>query len=194
MSLHFHQMTNPIQSRMILLRRSRYPFFFFKAEDGMRDGHVTGVQTCALPICPARREAPGTTGPPRETGRRLPPGPTPLWQDRRRVRSGRADVLWPALTEADGHGALLDAADDAERQAPAAHPVQRRVELVGVGHRLAVDRHDQVAGLDARVARRAALLDDPDQQALALGQADRAAQLPGHASRRDADAKARPCR
>src|SRR5437870_8495328 len=29
-----------------------YPFFFFffQAEDGIRDGHVTGVQTCALPI------------------------------------------------------------------------------------------------------------------------------------------------
>src|SRR5690625_7906905 len=25
--------------------------FFFQAEDGIRDGHVTGVQTCALPIC-----------------------------------------------------------------------------------------------------------------------------------------------
>src|SRR5207253_8293276 len=23
---------------------------FFQAEDGIRDGHVTGVQTCALPI------------------------------------------------------------------------------------------------------------------------------------------------
>src|SRR5439155_15082608 len=27
-----------------------YLFFFFQAEDGIRDGHVTGVQTCALPI------------------------------------------------------------------------------------------------------------------------------------------------
>src|SRR5437870_6341591 len=27
-----------------------YFFFFFQAEDGIRDGHVTGVQTCALPI------------------------------------------------------------------------------------------------------------------------------------------------
>src|SRR5699024_11740655 len=26
------------------------PFFFFKAEDGIRDRNVTGVQTCALPI------------------------------------------------------------------------------------------------------------------------------------------------
>src|SRR5215469_17431909 len=27
-------------------------FFFFQAEDGIRDLYVTGVQTCALPICP----------------------------------------------------------------------------------------------------------------------------------------------
>src|SRR2546422_7850831 len=26
-------------------------FFFFQAEDGIRDVAVTGVQTCALPIC-----------------------------------------------------------------------------------------------------------------------------------------------
>ena len=26
-------------------------FFFFQAEDGIRDRNVTGVQTCALPIC-----------------------------------------------------------------------------------------------------------------------------------------------
>src|SRR5690606_32667705 len=30
--------------------RLRYLFFFFQAEDGIRDFHVTGVQTCALPI------------------------------------------------------------------------------------------------------------------------------------------------
>src|SRR5258708_22928132 len=28
--------------------------FFFQAEDGIRDDLVTGVQTCALPIFPAR--------------------------------------------------------------------------------------------------------------------------------------------
>src|SRR5271166_2790212 len=39
-------------------------FFFFQAEDGIRDGHVTGVQTCALPIyrrSPHRRH-PGVAG------------------------------------------------------------------------------------------------------------------------------------
>src|SRR5256884_6100891 len=28
-----------------------YAVFFFQAEDGIRDVAVTGVQTCALPIC-----------------------------------------------------------------------------------------------------------------------------------------------
>src|SRR5947208_8029405 len=37
-----------------------YPFFFFQAEDGIRDDLVTGVQTCALPIsiCSAAMAAP----------------------------------------------------------------------------------------------------------------------------------------
>src|SRR5688500_19175632 len=30
-------------------------FFFFQAEDGIRDYKVTGVQTCALPISACRR-------------------------------------------------------------------------------------------------------------------------------------------
>src|SRR5256885_8487675 len=32
-------------------------FFFFQAEDGIRDYKVTGVQTCALPICPTATRA-----------------------------------------------------------------------------------------------------------------------------------------
>src|SRR5439155_13648351 len=32
--------------------QSLLSIFFFQAEDGIRDGHVTGVQTCALPISP----------------------------------------------------------------------------------------------------------------------------------------------
>src|SRR5689334_19219901 len=52
-------------------------FFFFQAEDGIRDGTVTGVQTCALPIsqalalrlddCGARR---GAGAPPRTTAQK----------------------------------------------------------------------------------------------------------------------------
>src|SRR2546429_8463305 len=35
-------------------RHHRPRFFFFQAEDGIRDVAVTGVQTCALPICYGR--------------------------------------------------------------------------------------------------------------------------------------------
>ena len=34
-----------------MLEVSQCVFFFFQAEDGIRDIGVTGVQTCALPIC-----------------------------------------------------------------------------------------------------------------------------------------------
>src|SRR5437762_8646470 len=33
-------------------------FFFFQAEDGIRDTSVTGVQTCALPICHSSHDGP----------------------------------------------------------------------------------------------------------------------------------------
>src|SRR2546425_944455 len=33
------------------------PYFFFQAEDGIRDKLVTGVQTCALPIYRGARDA-----------------------------------------------------------------------------------------------------------------------------------------
>src|SRR5690606_40526234 len=36
--------------------------FFFQAEDGIRDFHVTGVQTCALPISPARSSQSTSSG------------------------------------------------------------------------------------------------------------------------------------
>src|SRR4051794_41919505 len=59
-------------------------FFFFQAEDGIRDGRVTGVQTCSLPIwalwtstTPRNRRvmAAGTQGyePPPLQGRKLGP-------------------------------------------------------------------------------------------------------------------------
>src|SRR5438132_11714510 len=44
-------------------------FFFFQAEDGIRDHCVTGVQTCALPI--SHRQAPRSRTPPDVQSRRL---------------------------------------------------------------------------------------------------------------------------
>src|SRR5205085_7416828 len=39
---------------MLVERRTGSAFFFFQAEDGIRDLTVTGVQTCALPIYDGR--------------------------------------------------------------------------------------------------------------------------------------------
>src|SRR3712207_8666334 len=54
--------------------------FFFQAEDGIRDIGVTGVQTCALPICrdpaPQRRVAAAAQGA-RRGHRAAPERPAP---------------------------------------------------------------------------------------------------------------------
>src|SRR5439155_11694931 len=71
-------------------------FFFFQAEDGIRDGHVTGVQTCALPIFADavrnRRRPRGRLQPEIEQVRRHLPGirnedgePDPARSEERRV-------------------------------------------------------------------------------------------------------------
>src|SRR5256885_3414953 len=39
-------------------------YFFFQAEDGIRDYKVTGVQTCALPISSGQHVDPGSHGDP----------------------------------------------------------------------------------------------------------------------------------
>src|SRR6266511_2500640 len=63
-------------------------FFFFQAEAGIRDFHVTGVQTCALPISTRFPDAAVkprcmfVTPPRADVGMwvsivRMPPGPTP---------------------------------------------------------------------------------------------------------------------
>src|SRR5436305_4464269 len=67
------------------LRRKREPrlyflcfFFFFQAEDGIRDADVTGVQTCALPISGDAQ------------GVRCQPGLLPLWKSAPGCSPGRS--------------------------------------------------------------------------------------------------------
>src|SRR5262249_59305801 len=75
-------------------------FFFFQAEDGIRDWSVTGVQTCALPISPRVRRRPlrwspryPETRPPYAPNRRWP-WPRP-WCRSRHCR--QASALVPRL-------------------------------------------------------------------------------------------------
>src|SRR2546425_3295896 len=51
-------------------------FFFFQAEDGIRDKLVTGVQTCALPISPSKA-APPRPRPPSSRAPAAAPAPGP---------------------------------------------------------------------------------------------------------------------
>src|SRR5690625_5419879 len=53
--------------------------FFFQAEDGIRDGHVTGVQTCALPIMIRRTLSSGSVRP---ATRSRPSRARPDWRPR----------------------------------------------------------------------------------------------------------------
>src|SRR2546425_8739293 len=70
--------------RLYCLKR----FFFFQAEDGIRDKLVTGVQTCALPIYPVLlREQTGAPGDPaHEEVQDDEPGPV-----RRAAKEGRSE-------------------------------------------------------------------------------------------------------
>src|SRR5437660_4021696 len=63
-------------------------FFFFQAEDGIRDGHVTGVQTCALPIFDRTLDRVAE-----QYREQLAPAIQRVWQDE--VESLRADLrMW----------------------------------------------------------------------------------------------------
>src|SRR2546421_8211140 len=79
-------------------------FFFFQAEDGIRDLIVTGVQTCALPI----------------SSRRLPPAPAP---PARRAGSGPPTGRWSRCespprwsSRAPGHDDVHDRAGGGDRK------------------------------------------------------------------------------
>src|SRR5437667_1495678 len=99
-----------------------YFFFFFQAEDGIRDRDVTGVQTCALPICPVP-----------------PPFAVPSTQPRQPDE--------PA--ERPPHGIGFAAADPPRRQVPYVQhvgtAVRRRVAPRALGHR-AAHRDRQTGG------------------------------------------------
>src|SRR3990170_7346497 len=64
-------------------------FFFFQAEDGIRDDLVTGVQTCALPIFRRSQNWIGGPGSTPDTASYVPPPP----EDRKRgVEGKRVDL------------------------------------------------------------------------------------------------------
>ena len=93
-----------------------------------------------------------------------------------------------AATDLDGPLVVAAHELDLERELERA---ERRVQVVGVGDRLAAGLDDQVAGLDPGRCREAAVLDATDEDAVTLGEPDRTAHPPGDVRRRDRDAEAR---
>src|SRR5215210_1786161 len=79
-------------------------FFFFQAEDGIRDTSVTGVQTCALPIsCGGSASS--------------------AWKTNCCAPGSSVPALWPAGGRGDGGGGL----------AGHRPPLRRRPRLPGLG-------------------------------------------------------------
>src|SRR5699024_11489680 len=70
-------------------------YFFFQAEDGIRDRNVTGVQTCALPISNYGRRKNSnsrSTSPPGRRWTAAPTSPNPICSPASWMRSGFSDV------------------------------------------------------------------------------------------------------
>src|SRR6266568_3324767 len=76
-------------------------FFFFQAEDGIRDGTVTGVQTCALPICHRRPPAHGAVPSRPDEGR---PGREVMMEVRRLGPQIGAEILGVDVRTLDDTG------------------------------------------------------------------------------------------
>src|SRR6266498_5836765 len=90
-------------------------FFFFQAEDGIRDADVTGVQTCALPISGPRRAARARDDGPSGGGGRAFRGRAPRGaRDPLLTRGGGARGA-PARTARVARGARGSARDPGRR-------------------------------------------------------------------------------
>src|SRR5207302_5182110 len=73
-------------------------FFFFQAEDGIRAFHVTGVQTCALPICTSKKSRSFHSAAATRQARAMP-APAAARSNARTARSARA--AWAATARSE---------------------------------------------------------------------------------------------
>src|SRR5258708_15038826 len=112
------------------LLRSFFYFFFFQAEDGIRDDLVTGVQTCALPI--SVHSVRGTYDPSRPFGPGLVAIANRRIVDGMRRRGRVSSHETPVETELETF-----AADEANLQEEAvnARLVREAIEQLPVGQR-----------------------------------------------------------
>ncbi len=108
-----------------------------------------------------------------------------------RVRVERLRLLFERdpshrLLQRDGDLSLVERAHDGEIEARAC-AIEDAEEVVERLERLPRRRDEQIAALEAGAVGGTPLLDRPDEQARALGQADRASHLPRRVRRRERD-------
>src|SRR2546430_8754073 len=82
-------------------------FFFFQAEDGIRDLTVTGVQTCALPISRGRCSAGRSTRPPRPAAAPVGPASAPARRSCRRASAAATAAAGPSACRSEEHTSEL---------------------------------------------------------------------------------------
>src|SRR6266540_5686464 len=146
-------------------------YFFFQAEDGIRDRDVTGVQTCALPISPRRcssqAQRPGVKS-----------GSSQRWADLREAREGISGAATGLPTKRVGSnsnsfrpfGSLV---------APSKSAPERRVEptqMVSYGTQVVVVRPIELTEV---VLRRVHILVRRDRRVVPGGLDHCAGDLPG---------------
>src|SRR6266576_5568251 len=137
-------------------------FFFFQAEDGIRDLYVTGVQTCALPISCRRRRPLGQSRFGYSVGRlalELPRGYRAWFS----ARHPRTDVLarggvaeFARARQAPAHDALAVARVPRRRSLPRLRHARRRPAGSVVAQLLPAARRSRAgpAGRDRRAELR----------------------------------------
>src|SRR5207244_9852113 len=109
-----------------------------KAEDGIRDDLVTGVQTCALPISRRSRDLVAAV---KRSAQREPQRDAPLARKTRVGMSQRDDIVWH-LTYKDAsrggfqHRLAMRARGEDWRAAPAAKPVHVQLRVLACRRRL----------------------------------------------------------
>src|SRR5215469_294113 len=104
-------------------------------------------------------------------------------------------LAWLApISDGDLNGPLLGAADDVEVDGAALRGLERVEQLVGGADRVTCAAHNQVALREAGACGWAVFLHVADEQAVGVGQADGAAEPPGHVVRGDGKAEPRRLR
>src|SRR5438552_10122824 len=108
-------------------------FFFFQAEDGIRDDLVTGVQTCALPICAGAGEPRTACGDARRCGQRHGTQAGRLAHRLRGVSGGTAlpDALDARRSRNSTRRGSIDKLNPWERRYPAPAKLNLFLHVVG---------------------------------------------------------------